>query len=44
MNDTNEAGTTVQVANQQVAGTPATRVVAGFETMAGERVLFTQRK
>ena len=44
MNDTNEAGTTVQVANQQVAGTPATRVVAGFETMAGFELLQRQGK
>lgn len=44
MNDINEAGTTVQVANQQVAGVPATRVVAGFETMAGFELLQRQGK
>lgn len=32
------------VANQQVAGTPATRVVAGFETMAGFELLQRQGK
>lgn len=31
-------------ANQQVAGTPATRVVAGFETMAGFELLQRQGK
>ncbi len=32
------------VSNQQVAGTPATRVVAGFETMAGFELLQRQGK